>query len=89
MNIVESILFYAAGIVFLLAGAIKLLRAARRPQLPPLHEIHREIREQAKDDVREIERTHDSVFDGDRISVADRVIADLDRIRREREQRKK
>jgi hypothetical protein len=83
MSLIEIASIIGGGIIFIFLAVVRWL--SRRPPQPPQSKIQEKIRESAREEIKQIEEAHGSVYDGDRSRIADMVANDLKRIRRERD----
>jgi glutathione S-transferase len=83
MSAIEIASIIGGGIIFIFLAVVRWI-GRKHPQ-PPQSKIQEKIRESAREEIKQLEQAHSSVYDGDRFSIADMVARDVERIRRERD----
>jgi hypothetical protein len=83
MSLIEIASIIGGGIIFIFLAVVRWI-GRKHPQ-PIQSKIQEKIRESAREEIKQIEKAHGSVYDGDRSRIADMVANDLKRIRRGRD----
>jgi hypothetical protein len=84
---IEGVTMVVVGLVTALWGAVKIV-ASKKTRLIARVPI-REVIEESKGEIKEIEKQHDAPFNGDHDELVNSVRSDIDYLRRRREARKR
>jgi hypothetical protein len=84
MNLIDIAAILGSLTIALLLSIARIM-ARRKPPEATRGKVQEKIRENAREEIKEIEKAHRVIYDGNRDTIASRVLADLERIRRERD----